>query len=223
MTNFIDSAVGFFKSLFGGSPKTQAQPIATPQFSNFKSIQGWQNTGFTNNNSIAAANPIKDKTLWDLINHRYKKEKTMRDYIASQGISPEFNGLPIRFVSYNGPGNFYFGGAINTSLVRYNNYLKTGRDPKSETHQLLMHEYGHYLQEKLGGKLWFHAAVVPSSLFSEIFADDHRQSWTEIQASTMAYYYFGMPSYWDMKADPIDQSYISVEQMIRLYYRIGID
>ena len=49
VTNFIDSGVGFFKSLFGGSPKTQAQPIATPQFSNYQSTTGWQNTGFSNN------------------------------------------------------------------------------------------------------------------------------------------------------------------------------
>ncbi|HRB73188.1 MAG TPA: hypothetical protein PK776_15210 [Flavobacterium sp.] len=48
VTNFIDSAVGFFKSLFGGSPKTQAQPIATPQFSNYQSTTGWQDTGFSN-------------------------------------------------------------------------------------------------------------------------------------------------------------------------------
>ncbi|WP_347066847.1 FG-GAP-like repeat-containing protein [Flavobacterium sp. WV_118_3] len=46
VTNFIDSGVGFFKSLFGGSPKTQAQPIATPQFSNYQSTTGWQEKGF---------------------------------------------------------------------------------------------------------------------------------------------------------------------------------
>ncbi|MEO4004068.1 hypothetical protein [Flavobacterium sp. CAU 1735] len=46
VTNFFDSLYSTFKSLFGGSPKTQAQPIATPQFSNYQSTTGWQETGF---------------------------------------------------------------------------------------------------------------------------------------------------------------------------------
>lgn len=34
-----------YDSIFG-SDKPEVQPIATPQFSNFKSTQGWQNSGF---------------------------------------------------------------------------------------------------------------------------------------------------------------------------------
>jgi hypothetical protein len=45
-------------------------------------------------------------------------------------------------------------------------------------------------------------------------------SWTEVQANTMAYYYFGRPSYWDFAGYPVNPIYISDELKFILYYHI---
>ncbi|MEO4004070.1 hypothetical protein [Flavobacterium sp. CAU 1735] len=82
VTNFFDSLYSSFKSLFGGSPKTQAQPIATPQFSNYQSTTGWQETGFNNaansgvNHTIYQQDPpTKRERIAERLGKRFKRNE----------------------------------------------------------------------------------------------------------------------------------------------------
>ena len=92
MTNFIDSAVGFFKSLFGGgSHKTQAQPIATPQFSNYQSTTGWQDTGFT--------------STYLQLGNSVSTQETGNNTVCGDCLDPKTIGKNFFGLSYPGPNN----------------------------------------------------------------------------------------------------------------------
>src|SRR5690606_27435464 len=62
-----------------------------------------------------------------------------------------FFGAPVRLIPYDFGASSYFGGAINVYTGTWKKYLKEGLDSNIGKH--LMHEYGHYLQEKYGGLL----------------------------------------------------------------------
>jgi hypothetical protein len=163
----IESAANWFgrnfKSIFG-SDKPEVQPIATPQFSNFKSIQGWQNTGFVNvassgiNQSIQNTNGNTDPQK---VGPRPRKESiqdSVKKYLTGQ--KKEFFGANISLVSYSGSSHLTLFGTIHTSEVTFYNYLIKGFQIQSNgllhpSTMLLMHEYGHVL----------HAQYAPSNFY----------------------------------------------------------
>src|SRR5690554_589649 len=103
-----------------------------------------------------------------------------------------FFGAPIRLIPYDFGASSYFGGAINIYVGDWKEFLKTGLNSRMGRH--LMHEYGHYLQEKYGGMLKYYGIVPYKSLgtINESSAV-HASNWVELQANTLAYYYFGTP------------------------------
>src|SRR5690554_554528 len=105
-----------------------------------------------------------------------------------------FFGAPIRLIPYDFGASSYFGGALNVYVGTWKKYLKDGLDSYIGRH--LMHEYGHYLQEKYAGKIDYYTKVVPASLES-FQGDHHDRNWTEIQASTLAWIYFNQPKNFD--------------------------
>jgi hypothetical protein len=77
-----------------------------------------------------------------------------------------------------------------------------------------MHEYGHHLQKQYLGKLY----IMPSAFSLEsvtrdwIFGtDNHGDTFAEMQASTMALYFFNFPSNFEAE-NPVDHSLITVQQ-----------
>jgi RHS repeat-associated protein len=69
--------------------------------------------------------------------------------------------------------------------------------------QLLRHEFGHILQAQLWGKDFYYSTIVPVSLKSAATALDHDNTWTEWSASRLSWEYFGRPSDWNYKYNPI--------------------
>ncbi|MDD3014660.1 MAG: hypothetical protein PHC34_13245 [Candidatus Gastranaerophilales bacterium] len=135
--------------------------------------------------------------------------------------SPTFFGVPIRLIPGEGDVASYFGEAINMSVGKWKEYLETGLD--SGVGRLLMHEYGHYLQSQIGDNFWYYLGAAPSSLISFLSSNsaaEHAQNWAEIQASTLAYYYFGKP---DKFIDPrraaniVKDNYSSMQILNALY------
>jgi len=103
-----------------------------------------------------------------------------------------FFGAPIRFIPYDFGASSYFAGAINVHISTWKEYLKEGLDSPVGRH--LMHEFGHYLQEKYRGFLNYYGIVVPQSLQTiNKSSGIHAKNLVEMQDSTLAYYYFGMP------------------------------
>lgn len=77
--------------------------------------------------------------------------------------------------------------------------------------QLLMHEFGHILQNRYYGNIQS-VYISTSSLFSATTSKsnyEHQRNWTEIQANTLAYLYFGMPSNWNQNDFPFNLKYVS--------------
>ena len=73
---------------------------------------------------------------------------------------------------------------------------------------LLRHEFGHILQAKKWGKLFFYRYIARESLNSARRASRdhgfiHQHTWTEWTANRLAYYFFKRPDDWDMKNFPI--------------------
>lgn len=135
----------------------------------------------------------------------------------------QFYEADIRFISEDKRYNYFLVGAIHTQESTYNAYLKLGLN--SNAGKLLMHEFGHYLQNKYGGKLLYDLYVAPTSGIN--FQKDenkansyylYNRTWTEVQANTMAYYYFHCPSFWDFEEYPVNSSYISNELKNKLYF-----
>ena|GEM_PF-2191961 len=122
-----------------------------------------------------------------------------------------FESAPIRLLPESIPWSSYAFGAINTDRNIYNDFKENGA--KSQYYSHLKHEFGHYLQEKIGGKLWYYTYVKiasPFNMFTNTYAA-YNNSWTEVQANTLSYYYFRCPKNWDSKSYPINSDYISPE------------
>lgn len=71
---------------------------------------------------------------------------------------------------------------------------------------VLRHELGHVLQGRRYGLANFWLNIVPVSLVSP--ANSHMRTWTESEANTLSYVYFGYPLNWDHKNYPINQQYL---------------
>ena len=73
---------------------------------------------------------------------------------------------------------------------------------------LLRHEFGHMLQAKMWGKLYFYKTIAWTSLNSVYMANRqasfiHQHTWTEWSANLLSYEYFKRPLDWDFKKYPI--------------------
>src|SRR5690606_30444306 len=114
-----------------------------------------------------------------------------------------FFGAPVRLIPYDFGASSYFGGAINVYTGTWKKYLKEGLDSNIGKH--LMHEYGHYLQEKYGGLLNYYGIVPYKSLGTiNESSEIHASNWVELQANTLAYYYFGTPKDFVSNTSKID-------------------
>jgi hypothetical protein len=82
--------------------------------------------------------------------------------------------------------------------------------PKDVKNQgILRHEFGHILQAKKWGKLFFYRYIAFESLNSARRASRdpgfiHQHTWTEWTANRLAYYFFKRPDDWDMERFPIN-------------------
>ncbi len=74
--------------------------------------------------------------------------------------------------------------------------------------ELLQHEYGHILQYKLWGALFFWFRIAPTSIISAISANRnkkiHQYTWTEWSANRLMYYHMDKPASWNLLKFPID-------------------
>ena len=117
--------------------------------------------------------------------------------------------------SEHGDNNWSFMGVIHTSRDFYDRYKTNGLNSKYGL--LLMHEYGHYLHSQEGPINWYGYGMWSSMATRNDL--NGSSNWTEIQANTMSYYYFHMPSVFlqNKKDYPIDVNSISQELKIKLY------
>jgi hypothetical protein len=129
----------------------------------------------------------------------------------------EFYGAEVRIIPDIFGGGSYFAGAINLPQDMWDGYKKNGLN--SYEGRFLMHEYGHFLQNQYGGALWYNAYPAISSGVNSLFSNqaEHSQHWAEIQASTMAYYYFGFPKKFREENNPINPNFLSLELRKKLY------
>ena len=127
-----------------------------------------------------------------------------------------FYGADVRIISEFWGGGSYFAGGINVPQSMWDGYIKKGLH--SYYGRFLMHEYGHFLQNKHGGSFWYMYPAVSSIVNAwGSTIDEHSKHWAEIQASTMSYYYFGFPSGFQEDKNIVMPNYISDELKIELY------
>lgn len=72
---------------------------------------------------------------------------------------------------------------------------------------LLRHEFGHILQWRIKGALFYWIRIVPVSLWSAIKSSlskhhIHMHTWTEWQANRLSFDYFKQPADWDFEKFP---------------------
>ena len=73
---------------------------------------------------------------------------------------------------------------------------------------LLRHEFGHILQQKQKGFLYYWIKIVPVSVWSAFRTSltrkhIHMHTWTEWTANLLSYKYFNQPAEWDFTKYPI--------------------
>ena len=73
---------------------------------------------------------------------------------------------------------------------------------------LLRHEFGHILQSRRQGILFYWLRIAPvslwSSLLSSLFKSHiHMNTWTEWSANCLSYEYFNQPTDWDFNHYPV--------------------
>jgi len=73
---------------------------------------------------------------------------------------------------------------------------------------LLRHEFGHILQARKWGYLFFYRTIVAASVKSAHKSNkhanfNHQHTWTEWSANLLAYHYFNKPADWNMNRYPI--------------------
>ena len=104
-----------------------------------------------------------------------------------------FFGAPVRLSVINFGSSSYVGWALNISMDTWKQYLRDGLDSPIGRH--LMHEYGHYLQAQIlfGEKDYISKVAIPSLKTINKTMHEHALNPVEMEASTLAYYYFGKP------------------------------
>jgi len=136
----------------------------------------------------------------------------------------DFFGVPLKFMSGNADYNSFVLSKIRTDIDTYDEYIKKGLNSKSG--RLFMHEYGHYLQEKYYGTFNYYWNIASTSAMnylliapnSDLYKNDpvayndklnnYTHTWTEMNANTLSFLYFGQPSYWDFKNYPVDTNFL---------------
>ena len=126
-----------------------------------------------------------------------------------------FYGVDIRILPYMQSGSYFMGG-INVPQSIWDGYEEKGLN--SYEGRFLMHEYGHFLQNEHGGSVWYLYPALSSIIDSANSNQfQHSQHWAEIQASTMAYYFFGFPKNFREENNPINPNFLSLELRKKLY------
>jgi hypothetical protein len=79
---------------------------------------------------------------------------------------------------------------------------------------LLRHEYGHMLQAKKWGNVFFYRSISWTSMNSARKSNHdpqfiHQHTWTEWTANRLSYDFFKQPADWDMKAYPVQPPEVS--------------
>jgi len=138
--------------------------------------------------------------------------------------SKTFYGVPLEFMSGNSAYNSYVLSKIRTDVSTYDEYIKKGLN--SISGQLFMHEYGHSLQEKYYGTFNYYWKIASTSAMNYLliapnpdlykknpvaYIDkfyNYTHTWTEMNANTLSFLYFGQPSYWDFKNYPVDTNFL---------------
>jgi hypothetical protein len=126
-------------------------------------------------------------------------------------VGNSFFGLPIKFLPETCFYSQYKNGTIET---RKSTYLEALKGQKFAL-TTLRHEYGHYLVEKNYGKFYASYVGVISSISYSIFVESkiedgrgfYQNCRTEVQANTLAFFYFSSPADWDNVNYPIDFKY----------------
>lgn len=71
----------------------------------------------------------------------------------------------------------------------------------NDNEMTLRHEYGHWIHWEQDGSFYYYNVVAPASsswnLRNRGTNINYYEYWTEKKANTLAYYYFGKPSWWD--------------------------
>lgn len=73
---------------------------------------------------------------------------------------------------------------------------------------LLRHEFGHILQSRQKGILFYWLRIAPVSLWSAFKSSldknhIHMNTWTELSANRLSYKYFTQPANWDFNRYPV--------------------
>ncbi|WCM40982.1 hypothetical protein MG290_08400 [Flavobacterium sp. CBA20B-1] len=104
-----------------------------------------------------------------------------------------FFGVPVNIMDTNYGAASYALGALNIYRGTWDRFRRSGTLYTDDGY-LLMHEYGHYLQAKYGGEFQYIFVAIASMVdYWQTDYEGHQKHWSEIQGSTLAYYFFGRP------------------------------
>ncbi len=93
---------------------------------------------------------------------------------------------------------------------------------------LLQHEFGHILQYRKWGFLFYWTRIAPSSLMSASKAGrdkswHHMKCWTEWSANRLSYLFFNSPVDWDLNSYPLNPpsySLAGLPERVKQYFKI---
>jgi len=148
--------------------------------------------------SISSLKPLPEQSL-----HRVTIRSAIRKIIPLMGIG--------KYV-----GNFFGVSCFTSTIGELKNRAAIAipgigifihpKDAKNIS--LLRHEFGHILQAKKWGKLFFYRFIATESINSVRRSNkdssfNHQHTWTEWTANRLSYHFFKRPDDWDMKSYPI--------------------
>jgi len=128
------------------------------------------------------------------------KNRTHRKQSYYFIMKPHFEG--IRIISLNN-NKFNRGSAVTIPGIG----IFIGSQQINNT-GLLRHEFGHILQYRLKGILFFWLIIAPASLWSSLLSSlfkshIHMNTWTEWSANSLSCEYFHQPIDWDFIHYPV--------------------
>lgn len=192
----------------GGSNTGDGSPLApielTPSGDATPPDHYWEEPGYDDNEYT---NPVVNNPVYDQEGYRkngpvyYYNGGTVQNYTNDQGgkyaIFTKVNGEKIRF-----PGVTItdFGILSHRGVTTSNGGIHADL---SVSLKYLQHEYGHYLQAKHYGSVFYNTVIVPASLWSMTTSPlTHKGFCTEIDADRFAIAFFGNNS--DIALDPAE-------------------
>jgi hypothetical protein len=92
-------------------------------------------------------------------------------------------------------------------------YWRNAKDRPNATaaerrRNLIRHEYGHILQHRKFGDIYYAHMATRSFASAWLQSEDHETSFTEIEANTLSYFELGFPLDWNMTVYPISEKYL---------------